>query len=646
MSAVQRKFYRLETQLAEHHQRINDKIELEFCDSTGHTDSSFERLEKLRQIIGQLSTNIHTASIQPPSNLVKAISKSRDDLRHAVDSYLTSDVTYNLTDLSWLISTKAFIQILAAALEVFSNNVLSINEEIRYWEDVLQLEWGIGLYAVQFSPLRLWQQCTRSGHGPNNDIISRHDTNDLVAKKRFNSTMWSRIHSLTRQCVNLVLCSHKVGLFPSLSASKLEIQRRRKKLKIMRDFNASAVGLLFEECLSFEALFQTADGRSINGDLSRRVRASVGLLRLILRSNGYEADVLEHASNFAGINSDGSRSLVDSSGIDLRDPEDILQELIYILTDVLPRYEHVTAKGIAEAGRPSAAVRYWLPLSLAMISAATSFNVAKHLGPVLAESITDLGATVVDFWKNWVVDPMRKLVRTIRHDEKSEIALMSKNSLETDRASLERMVVDFVLDRGAQNHHSSTDMIAEKVREGDLTPVLLAYEKDLRSPFMGTVRGDLVRALLIQIQKTKVDVELAMSGIDSLLKSQELVFGFVGLTPGLLISYSSVRWFLGLIGSRRGFRMGRRHDDLRYALRKIHRVLSTSSLTDGGRLSCKDQGLLICDVEILLKKGRTMLKGEDLRSFQEDASDLINENQAAKQLQIVQRMAWTYSKWT
>jgi nuclear-control-of-ATPase protein 2 len=306
----------------------------------------------------------------------------------------------------------------------------------------------------------------------------------------------------------------------------LEIQRRRKKLKIMRDFNASAVGLLFEQCLSFEALFQTADGRSTNGDLSRRVRTSVGLLGLILRSNGYEVDVLEHASNFAGINSDGSCAPLDSSGIDLRDPQNILQELIYILTDVLPRYEHVTAKGIAEAGRPSAAVRYWLPLSLAIISATTSFKVAKHLGPILAESITDLGATAFDFWKNWVVDPLRKLVRTIRHDEKSEIALMSKNSLETDRASLERMVVDFVLDRGAQNNHSATDMIAEKVREGDLTPVLLAYEKDLRNPFIGTVRGDLIRALLIQIQKTKVDVEIAMSGIDSLLKSQELVFGY------------------------------------------------------------------------------------------------------------------------
>jgi nuclear-control-of-ATPase protein 2 len=140
--------------------------------------------------------------------------------------------------------------------------------------------------------------------------------------------------------------------------------------------------------------------------------------------------------------------------------------------------------------------------------------------------MSNFGATTIDFWRNWVIDPMWKLVRTIRHDEKSEIALMSKNSLEADRASLERMVVDFVLDRGEQGRPSAADLITDKVREGDLTPVLRAYEKDLRSPFIGTVRGDLVRALLIQIQKTKVDVEIAMSGIDALLKSQELVFGY------------------------------------------------------------------------------------------------------------------------
>jgi hypothetical protein len=41
------------------------------------------------------------------------------------------------------------------------------------------------------------------------------------------------------------------------------------------------------------------------------------------------------------------------------------------------------------------------------------------------------------------------------------------------------------------------------VKEGDLTPVLKAYERDLRSPFVGTVRGDLVRALFPRSQPNK-----------------------------------------------------------------------------------------------------------------------------------------------
>ncbi len=80
--------------------------------------------------------------------------------------------------------------------------------------------------------------------------------------------------------------------------------------------------------------------------------------------------------------------------------------------------------------------------------------------------------------------------------------------------------------------------------------------------------------------------------------------------------------------------------------RKLHRILSTSSPTAGGRLTYRDQGLLLCNVETLLNKAQVMLKGEDLRAFKEDTSDLVNENRGHRQLQIVERMAWTYSKWT
>lgn len=113
---------------------------------------------------------------------------------------------------------------------------------------------------------------------------------------------------------------------------------------------------------------------------------------------------------------------------------------------------------------------------------------------------------------------------------------MSKRSLEGDRASLERMVVDFAIaiPEGGPLTQAEIADVRSKIQEGDLTPVLRVYEKELQSPLYGTLRGNLIRALLIQVQKTKVDVEVAMGGIDALLKSQELVFG---CAHGLGISF-------------------------------------------------------------------------------------------------------------
>ncbi|KAL2807605.1 ATP synthase regulation protein NCA2-domain-containing protein [Aspergillus granulosus] len=384
----------------------------------------------------------------------------------------------------------------------------------------------------------------------------------LTTTQRSNRPLWASFYASVQRCTSHGLSLVRVGLHTSLRRPKLEIQRKKRKLKALRDFNASVVGLLIERCLSFET---DNTGFSTN-DMSYTVRSRVRLIKSLLEYGGDEdkwfADSLTSTDNIIFFEGNYTPE-IDG----LEHSQDVLGELIHVLKDLIPKYQQLTSKAVVEFGRPSPVVRYWLPLSLTLVSATTSLKIMKDVGPVLINWISNLGATTVDFWRNWVIDPMWKLVGTIRHNEKSEIALMSKNSLEADRASLERMVVDFVLDRGEQSHSSAADLIADKVREGDLTPVLRAYEKDLRSPFIGTVRGDLVRALLIQIQKTKVDVEIAISGIDALLKSQELVFGFVGLTPGILISYASIRWFFGLLGSRRGFRMGRRQDDLRYALR-------------------------------------------------------------------------------
>jgi nuclear-control-of-ATPase protein 2 len=56
--------------------------------------------------------------------------------------------------------------------------------------------------------------------------------------------------------------------------------------------------------------------------------------------------------------------------------------------------------------------------------------------------------------------------------------------------------------------------ISEQVRSGDLTSVLKQYEQELHNPIRGALTGNLIRSLLIQIQKAKVDGELALSALD------------------------------------------------------------------------------------------------------------------------------------
>jgi ATP synthase regulation protein NCA2 len=48
------------------------------------------------------------------------------------------------------------------------------------------------------------------------------------------------------------------------------------------------------------------------------------------------------------------------------------------------------------------------------------------------------------------------------------------------------------------------DDLSNRLRFGDLTPILQIYEEDIKSPVRSAVSGTLLRSAFIQIQKAKV----------------------------------------------------------------------------------------------------------------------------------------------
>lgn len=496
-------------------------------------------------------------------------------------------------DVEWLLLGKAAVQTYGLVMQTFLDQIIPLSDDIWYWDDILHSYPYSCLYTVQSSPLRMWawttdvykdsafrfrrlgqtlafdntveqggEEINLEGQAPAdeeeegiaNDPITPplshgHEPGAALAKTKTVassrpslSIQWRRFYSIVRDSIaERAISDLRRRVLSPIDVCRAEARKKRSHLQKVRDTTAAGLGILMAEGFNFD--FNTAsegdDSLGWRGALEKTVSLMDTLLQNIVTAGDLQMTVFEDRV-FGTVAEDPDISVKEYELNTAEKTTVIARRLLAILQERIPW--HVTEFSALrnENGRPSKLVRYWLPAVALIASSSTILRILFRRQDDIINWIRELGNTTRDFYLNWVVEPVRKIIATIRHDTNSEIALMSRDSLKADRDSLERMVVDFALDKpdiavGASTiTETQVDEIRAKVREGDVTPILRAYEKDLRQPFIGAVRGDLVRALLVQIQKTKVDLEVAISGIDALLKSQELVFGFVGLTPGVL----------------------------------------------------------------------------------------------------------------
>lgn len=612
--------------------------------------STLARSLKLQAAVKILSTASTSKSLLSSDTVLAALQQAQG-LRDDEDEGSQHPIH---EELEWLLVTKAATQTYGIILNVLLEQTIPLGSDIGYWNEVLGSYRYTGLYTVQTSPLRLWswandvysdawqrlQSIRRSG------VDAERDESSLSISDR-----WGQFYGLVRDSVQDRSVADMQSKFMSpLTKSRLEARTKRKQLKRLREMSASGLGILMDEGMIFdtdeEGSVSSKSQSNSKEEWQSVVSKSVSLIETVLRN----ITVLELGANeleetvFMSVDDDAESSeQAASQATRLGD------RLQHILRVHLPAQIAASRDLAVEYGRPSRLVRYWLPGLALFLSSSTLLRIFVNRKAEIIAWIRELGSTTVDFWYNWVVKPVKKIIGTIRHDKDSEIAIMSKESLQGDRASLERMVVDFATDNPASGAPLSESQIADiraKVREGDLTPVLMAYEKDLRKPFRGAVTGDLIRALLIQVQKTKVDVEVAVGGIDNLLKSQELVFGFVGLTPGVLVCLGLSRWLSGAFTGRRGRIQGVKHGSMVRTLRNIDRILVSCTPTENGILSYKDHGLLLCEVHILRQKGQRILPGEIFNEFLEEVNELVDLRTGVhRQTRVVKRIRWAYSEW-
>lgn len=554
--------------------------------------------------------------------------------------------------LEWSVVSKATTQTYGLILNTLLEQTIPLSGDIGYWNEILGSYKYTSLYTVQTSPLRLWawgQDIYADAVGRFQSSHTTFDNDDGdQARSASIPERWHQFYGLVKDSIrDRSLADMQSKVLSPLTQSRMEAMSKRKHLKKLREMSASGLGILIDEGMIFDADEEgsiNSRDHSNSDDWRSVVTKSVSLMETVLANvTTLELGTSEMEETvFRNVDDDPDSTQHDTEFSQTRQ---LASRLEHILEVHIPRHIAATDDLTKQCGKPNRLIRYWLPGLVLFLSSSTLLRMFVHREAEIITWVRDFGTTTMDFWNNWVVEPLKKVIGTIRHDKDSEIAIMSKDSLQGDKASLERMVVDFAVDNPNNTTGSPlTDMeianVRAKVRQGDLTPVLMAYEKDLRKPLMGTVRGDLIRALLIQIQKTKVDVEVAIGGIDSLLKSQELVFGFIGLTPGVLVCFGLLRW-LNSLGKGQGLGKG----GIVRLLRNIDRLLS-SSTSNNGMLIYKDHGMLLCQVHILRQRAHRILPGDIYNEFMEDINELSSLHTGIeRQIHVVERIRWAYSQW-
>lgn len=359
-----------------------------------------------------------------------------------------------------------------------------------------------------------------------------------------------------------------------LSLTRAEIAHKRRSLREQRDRLATMIGELtlaanaggaVEEDASVE---EDDDERVTKADLRRRpgLAQLFGLAAQQEERQGSATlsledvkqatfQTLNHLETVLSPSSADPRTTQDQVSPPPQTPTQLARQLADLLTGTLTAHQSSFRSSSHALAPPSALARAWpYLLSIPLVGGIVARTVYNHRASLRLWA-QETVSTVRGFLIDWVVEPVRQILETLRGGEEGGIALMGRESLQSDLASLERMVVDFARDEYKLGPEE-LQVLAQQVRAGDLTPVLRVWEEDIKSPIKSAVRGSLVRTLLIQVQKVKVDVALAMDGIEKMLKSQQLTFGFVGVAPSMLILALVGRWMRGLVnktdgGSRR-----------------------------------------------------------------------------------------------
>ncbi|KAN0087554.1 ATP synthase regulation protein NCA2 domain containing protein [Tylopilus felleus] len=318
---------------------------------------------------------------------------------------------------------------------------------------------------------------------------------------------------------------------------------------------------------------------------------------------------------------------------------------------VTRKQEHASYLDERDLRRPSRLTRLWPRLLLLPPLTLYCVKTLYVSRATLTDFAVDIFKTIHNFVKDWLLEPLREVLRTIRVGGEEGV-IVRRAAVSADLESLERMAVSLAQDKLGYTQ-AQLAALSNQIRMGDFTPILEIYEDDIKQPLKSVIVGSLLRSLFVQVQKAKVDIDQALMGIDKLLKSQELTFAFVGVAPALAIVYVAGGFLKRLVFGVGREKYGGNHGQMSVwlAMRRIERLLlfqphryadqPRDVESSSNSIPPLTSGLLVLSLTHLRQYALTSLPARSrLREgFLEDVQDLEDPSLGRwEKLRVVERM--------
>ncbi|KAB1227430.1 Nuclear control of ATPase protein 2 [Morella rubra] len=213
-----------------------------------------------------------------------------------------------------------------------------------------------------------------------------------------------------------------------------------------------------------------------------------------------------------------------------------VRDAINLINQNLFKLDSFLSDIVAKHRKPRKITLHWVPYTCGAVGLSVcSMWVLRHSSlmgsPDIDKWLREARDSTISFFNDHVEQPLLsirdELFETFRRRHKG---VMEPEEVQLTSDSLRRMLLTFT-------EQTKGEKVPENASDQELLEIVMSrYERELMHPIQNLLSGELARALLIQVQKLKLDIETAMLELDQILKANEINFAILAALPAFFLS--------------------------------------------------------------------------------------------------------------